>query len=286
MATNIHVEGKLKDKGLPNIMAKGTIARMDYNNYSYRNINIDGSFINNTFDGEVSMDDPNGMINIQGTACISKKNPSSNFMASIRNLNPKALRLFDKLGDAVINADIDTDISGSSLNNLNGTVNINDLSVDSEKSNLHLDSLQLTAQQTTNGNSLTLDSDFGHINVDGKFDYTTITQSITNFIASKLPTLPGLPQATNERNNDFTITADIYQSEWLNSFVDLPINILAPIHLEGSMNDHTHQMNLNATLPNFTYNDGSYENAIVNLLTSEVDEMVISGHGTTTGDVP
>ena len=278
LATNIHVEGKLKDKGLPNIMAKGTIARMDYNNYSYRNINIDGSFINNTFDGEVSMDDPNGMINIQGTACISKKNPSSNFMASIRNLNPKALRLFDKLGDAVINADIDTDISGSSLNNLNGTVNINDLSVDSEKSNLHLDSLQLTAQQTTNGNSLTLDSDFGHINVDGKFDYTTITQSITNFIASKLPTLPGLPQATNERNNDFTITADIYQSEWLNSFVDLPINILAPIHLEGSMNDHTHQMNLNATLPNFTYNDGSYENAIVNLLTSEVDEMVISGH--------
>ena len=278
IASNLTLDGHLHEKSLSSLTAKGTISRFDYNSYTYHDISIDGTYANQIIDGTLSMDDPNGKITIQGNATVDKNNPTGAFTASLRNFNPQGFRITDKFNDSVINADIDADISGNSLANICGTVNISDLSITGHDGEYRLNSLFLKADNHQNGNELSIDSDFGHFDIQGKFNYSTLAQSITNFIASKLPTLPGLPQMTHSGQNDFTLRADITKSDWLNTFFNLPVTITKPIHIDGSMNDETHQLDLNATLPRFSVNDGFYEDGIINVRTSSVNEVIISGH--------
>ena len=278
IATNLNLDGRLSNNAISSLTAKGTVSRFDYNSYSYRDIAIDGTYANQIFDGMLSMDDPNGKITIQGISTIDKNGPTGKFTASLRHFNPKALQITDKFNNSVIGADIDADISGNSLTDISGRVNISDLTISGQDEEYRLNSLFLNADNNQNNKRLSIDSDFGHFNIQGKYDYATIAQSVTNFIASKLPTLPGLPKTTNEHHNNFTFTADITKSDWLKTFFNLPVTIAKPIHLNGSVNDETHQLNLNSTLPRFSYNDGEYEDGIINVRTSSVDEVIISGH--------
>lgn len=267
VATRINVDGQLPHDKQITLKANGKVSRFDYKSYSYKDITIDGLYQNNNFDGLLAINDPNGEIRIDGQFTSDLKAPSAQLKAEVRHFNPAAMKLTNQWKDTVFELTMDANLKGSSLSTLMGDLNVDYFSMKSPEKTYELDNLRLVANKEDGERTLRMASDFAEMTVRGNFDYQTLAQSITNFVASKLPTLPGLPHSTKQQDNNFTISATITQSDWLNKLFDVPITLTEPIYLYGHMDDRENVLNLECSLPVVYYDGGRYENTRLSLRT-------------------
>lgn len=267
----LHANGKYKLKSV-----NGNVTKFDYNGYRYQNIalkyNSDGQYDH----GEVSIDDPNANVVAFGKK-KKAKTPDFSIGAKIRGLNLARLNLTDQFKDATIDADIEADIHGSNFNNALGSVSVSNFNVKGGNRDYHLSQLTINAQRNDNVHELAMNSDFGNIKVTGRYNYTTLLQSLTNIVGSKLPTLPGLPKMNHNIDNDFQINAQIVKSDWLNSLLGIPLNLKRPLTLEGSVRDSNRKIEMTLNLPSFDYGKSSYERGYIRL-TSPDDVLEAFAH--------
>ena len=81
------------------------------------------------------------------------------------------------------------------MDDAQGSIRISNLSLTASEQHepYQLDNLIVTSGYDEGVHFISLKSDFADAEVKGHFDYKTLPQSFINLIASKLPTLPGLP---------------------------------------------------------------------------------------------
>lgn len=260
MAADISVKGKLSDRKAPAIAIKGKINGIDYNNYRYSNISVDGSYGNNKITGKLNINDPNVGVDIEGNVERSGKISDIALKTNVRMLRPAAINLTKKWGDANFSVGINADFKASSLNDAKGKIDITNLSMTSPTDTFNMQSARLESGFDDDNHYLTLASDFGKAKLNGKFEYSTLTQSFTNFIGSKLPTLPGLPKTNKNVSNDFNVTANITRTDWLVKLLGIPLNASRPITLNAKIDDKAQDIFVNCRMENFEYANKQYKN--------------------------
>ena len=270
IATHINVDGLLPQGNQLSLKANGKVSRFDYKSYSYRDITIDGQYQNNLFNGLLAINDPNGEVKLEGQFNSDIHAPNAKLKAEVHHLNPSAMKLTDEWKGAVFELVLDANLNGTSLNTLMGDLDVDVFSMKSPDKEYVLDNLHISADKEEGQRTLRLVSDFADMTVRGNYDYQTLAQSITRFVASKLPTLPGLPHSARNysvNDNNFTLSATIKQSDWLNKLFDLPVTLTEPAYLYGHLNDRQNVLNLECSVP-VIYIDGSrYEEARLSLRT-------------------
>lgn len=167
-----NIEGKNFSLDRLSTLFDGTIHQLDFNGYSYTNINTAASFKNKIFSGKVGINDPNitfdfsGLINIQ-----NNKLPVYDFNAQIKHANLKNLLLVKTDSLAIISGDILANFAGNNIDELVGAIHINDLFYKVSPSRfLNVDSLRLLATLKNDSiRSIFFDSPLIQANVNGTF---------------------------------------------------------------------------------------------------------------------
>lgn len=260
LAANIHVDGNIKHKYYK---AKGAVQRIDYNRYAYHNVLIDGTFNDGLLVGKFDIDDPNLVADLQGSLSISKKNMSANITGNVRHFHPSAVRLLeDKLGNAVYGGSITASFTGNTLNTAKGNLNITNFSKQTPDGEYRLDSLRLHAGNKGQGHFITLRSDFAEADISGRFDYSTLIQSIKNAIVRKLPSIQQLTPIKYRRtqSNDFSLRASINRSDWIQEFFNVPVQLLEPVSISASLSKDAENIETNIFAPDVIYDNGHYKN--------------------------
>ncbi len=267
IASTIDVEGQLPISRAMTLLARGDITRFDYNDRTYNNIYVDGQYDNETFTGTLSIDDPNGLLTVEGT-CDLSGTPSGSLSASAQRLNPEALGLSIAPKDHVFDFNLTADLSGNSLENLSGTLDIEGLHVQGPGKNIQLSSLHIDTNNDNGSTSKHLDvtTDFGHATLSGNYDYRHIASCIGNIIHNQLPSL--LPHTTSDNHTQFTFSADIDHSDWLRQFTDIDLKLNAPLHIDGSIDESNNQLKANAHTTSLTYQGSDYQDVEMELWTS------------------
>ena len=202
------------------LAARGSIPRFDFNNYSFRNIQLDGSYNNGLIDGLASIADPNINLQVKGNYSIPSKQYAVN--ADIRHLQPSILGV--KMADKTYS----------------------------------LDDIQIEAKNQGKDSYLDLMAPFAEIHVSGQYDYATLVQSGTNLIASKMPTIPGIGKVSASAKNNFSIQAHVSSTEILRRMLGIPLTLSEPITLAGTLSDIHRSVNLQANIPGFEYSGAAF----------------------------
>ena len=246
---------------------KGHAPHFDYNGYPFQNLQVDGVYSHQTFDGLFSMNDPNGQVEIDGLIAV----PESKYVAhaSVRHFNPSVMKLVEMDGNRSFDFDVDADFTGESLATANGTLQLRDFTMRQNGENFRINQLNIKTGYVENRHFIDMDSDFGDLSLNGKYDYATLAQSVVNLIGDKLPTLPGLPRVTSGTHNDFTVDAHLQDAEFLRVFLGVPITLRVPAHLSGTMNDSRQQMELHLDMPSVIYDGSRYEELRLNMSTRD-----------------
>ena len=225
------------------LVAKGEIPLFDFNNYRFRNIRLDGSYNKGLIDGLASIADPNINLQVAGKYSIPKKQYEAQL--NLAHLQPTVLGV--KMAD--------------------NTYTLNDIRV--------------SAKNEGADSYLDLEAPFANIHVKGQYDYGTLVQTMTNMLASKLPTLPGIGKTSNKTRNNFSIEAEIASTEILQRMLGVPLDIQQPVVIDGNISDLDRSVNLTAQLPAFSYNGSDYSGGALQMNTEgdtlKVDARIKTG---------
>ena len=275
LTANIKLDGRLTPQH-PNFKAQGIITELAYNDYPFSHIGINGSYSDKGISGFLNIEDPNLIAQLEGAIdniTESKGTHKINLHGRISRIEPQALKLTDRWKEAVFAADIDADFTAKTLNDAKGTLQISNFSMTDNQDNAYrLDNLLITSGFKDQLHYVTLDSDFAKAELRGDFEYNTLPQSLTNFIGSALPTLPGLPPISKKAHNNFALRLQVTKSDWLQRLLGIELNLRQPVTLNARINDPSHTVNLESQMSDFIYNGARYTDGTL-LITAPTDTI-------------
>ena len=266
LSTDIELSGQLPDHQPLIVKADGVVHQFEFKGYNYQHINIDGLYSPTDIHGHASIDDANIGVMVDGSIIQTGKKHNVKLEATFANLSPKAINLSDKWGEARFFGDIKADFLASNLNDAVGTFDIIDLSMQGHRASYDLESFHIESGYDGDIHYVTMTSDFGEASIRGDFDYQTLPQSFTNFISTRMSTIPGLPPVDHSTHNNFSIQATIRKSDWIQHLLRTPFYLTKPITLQGSLNDERQQIFMECDIPQFFYEDKRYDNAHISIL--------------------
>ena len=247
------------------VLATGRIYDFNYNGYSYNNINVNASYRNKTLNGKIAIDDPNAKIALNGLVNLSSSRPIINAQAAIESFSPNTLGLTSKWRGTTFSCNIVADLSASNINDANGKIQIKDFKAAKPSSVYSIDNILVSAGNNKNMHFLNIDSDFGRIGIVGSFNYNTISRSVMNLLASKLPTMPGITYSPLKEHNRFKIDATLSDTKWLKEIMGVPLDIDMPLSMSGELDDRGKKIDLICDAPSFSYNGGRYKGASITI---------------------
>ncbi|MDD4603943.1 MAG: translocation/assembly module TamB domain-containing protein [Bacteroidales bacterium] len=239
MRTDINGQGlNLKDA---NLVMNVHIDSIFLNKYNYRNLDLTGSLADQKFNGKLAVRDPNLNLDFEGLIDLGDTLPNFDFSAMIHKAQLFRLHLLDRDSSLNLLTRIKVDFTGNSLDNIDGTINIDSLVYREGNQVISMDHFSLnTKQDTATGKSYHLRSDFVDADVTGSFSFKALIPSLTTFIKNYLASFSlrdSLIEKENLTNQVMNYHILFKQSGELTA-VFLPILEVAPnSSLYGSYNE-------------------------------------------------
>lgn len=261
VSLSLDAQGSSKD----NIGVSGSIYDISFNNYTYRNINLKADYINKALNGSATIDDPNLRATVEGLFEHRSPTPHLRVTTDVQTFAPAALNITKKWNGAQFAGTATCDIKGNNINNVEGLIDIADFTMQNADSCYAIRNINVETGFNDGNHFLSLKSDFGTIDLNGHFSYSSMVRSLLNLVADKLPTIPGLKKQPQTDHNDFTINASIHNTEWLQRLLGVPLEIHRPLSLSGELDDRNNSIDLWCDVPSFTYAGTNYRDAYINI---------------------
>ncbi|WEK18661.1 MAG: translocation/assembly module TamB domain-containing protein [Candidatus Pedobacter colombiensis] len=187
LTASLYVKGRGTEINSLSEKLNGDIDYIDFNDYRYRNVEIDGTFDKKFFDGSLKINDKNIQLVFDGGVNLNPKLPVFNFKANIKNARLRALKLYkDSLK---IDAIFSTNFSGSNLDNIQGNLRLQQIKLDNVKGIYNVDSIELQASGIGKERSLTVKSDILDASIKGQYDLNTLPSYYKTLAKKYIPSL-------------------------------------------------------------------------------------------------
>lgn len=268
------------------ILAKGSIKRIDVLDYTYTGIDLDGTFANRIFQGNVYMDDPNAGLTFSGKIDLNEKLPLITCNSNFDNIQLGKLNLLPSDTFGVVSANLSLSMLGSDADDLNGKLVLENIRYQNQSHAISLDSIVLTDKHNNPGHLIKLKSDVVNAEFVGKttlFDLPMAFIQIGNAYAPDLFGKLTTKGADSLQNFEFAI--QIKNDQSLVGFIDSSLNIRQPIRLAGSANTANDHFKLQLDTISWNWNDIEFVNHSLTIepdgtalnLISNADQFTLSG---------
>ena len=230
---------------------KGQIADVVVNNYTYRNLNVEGAFKKKLFDGSLSIDDPNAAFTLGGKIQLDKASPVFNFNADITRLNFQELGLIDR--DLAFQGKLALNFAGRNIDDFTGTAKVFDAILSNNGEPLSFDSLTL-ASDTVAGNNkvLTLQSLPVVAKVEGQYHILELPKIIQWYLGKYYPSyVKPIPEPPLKEDFTFSIHTDDVE-DYLD-LLKLPMTGFDNSDVSGRVSTVDHVFNVDVSVPEFSY---------------------------------
>lgn len=242
---------------------RGEVYSFHFNNYTYRNVALNGWLNKTAFNADIDANDPNAYFDISARGNFSET-PSFVVTGFVDSLKTMPLNFTTQ--PLVFRGKIDADIPNANPNNLEANVLITQSLFVSGTERLAMDTISLLASKRDSGQYIGLKSDVANAELTGQYQLTDLGNIIINNIQ---PYFSIAPSGTPARVQPYDIhfTADVVYSPILGSFVP-GLTAMEPLHAEGRL--ATGQgMQAVATTQAIVFNGNNIQNVSVNINTAD-----------------
>lgn len=177
---------------VPSMVASmnANFSAFEFNHYRYSNITVtEATLAKEVFNGVIDMHDPNVDLHYDGFVDFKdQKNPYLNFYARIDSADVGKLGFADTSYGLIVSTEMDFNMQGSNIDNLVGSISLNNLNFEKEGKKYSQSSMSLFSAFNTDGSrKLDFNSDFAIANMTGKFEIMEIDHAITDVMSAYLP---------------------------------------------------------------------------------------------------
>lgn len=256
VSMNIDVDGKgFKEKYLDTAI-KGAITKIDYNNYTYTNVVVNGNFKMPIYEGQISVSDPNLSMTFDGLLDLSKKDSRYDFHINVENADLRKLN-FLKDSVSVFKGDVVVQATGNTIENLQGNLYINKTSYQNVKGIYNFDDFAISSIFDTNKvRTITVNSpDIVEGQIVGKYEFSQLKKLVTNSLGSLYTNYKPLKVKKGQfLKFDFTVYNKIIEIFYPQ------ISIGSNTVVKGNINADNQEFKLNFNSPQIIASDNTFDN--------------------------
>ncbi|RDV16421.1 hypothetical protein DXT99_04265 [Pontibacter diazotrophicus] len=281
----ISMSGRLEGTGFTlqdaNLKVNATINQVQLLEYNYQNLTANGTLRNQTFVGQVAINDPNLILRADGEVNLASGRRAFNMLADLERVDLQALNLSSE--PLVISANANLDFQGLSLDTFEGTARFDSAQIVYKDNQLALDSVLIQSEITEGTRSLFLNSDLLALLVIGNFDYTTLTRDLENMVqeyqlnfeSDDAATAAYYSRKSVDGSNEYALTYNLNLKE-ANPILDLflpELEISDNATVEGSFrHGPTVILQMYADIDTMLYNDYTLYGNSIELNTSKLQQ--------------
>ena len=218
----------------------GTINHLEYKDYTYSNVTVDGELTRNLFDGTLVSDSEDARFQFKGKISGLDSIPEFRFKADFDQVRLKELNLSEKQMD--FGGQTDISLTGLKWEEQLGNVEVSDAwVVYDDQDTLDLDKIVVVQHKSDAGRRLKLYSDFGQIALSGQYHIPEIHQDFINIIGgnhkqlSELLGIDSLVKTTGEIH-DYSVLINLNQGFNLINYFTSGDYSLGPIDVDAHVN--------------------------------------------------
>ncbi|MFA5297161.1 MAG: translocation/assembly module TamB domain-containing protein, partial [Lutibacter sp.] len=265
ISLNATIKGSGLDPKTADASIEGTIEKVNYHKYDYKNLDLKGNIDNGLFQASAASNDPNLTFDLVSSGSFKDKYPTGKLKLNIDVADLEKLNLH--AGPMKIRGILDADIQSVDLDYLNGKFNIINLTIADEKEQFMLDSISMIVSSSTEKNTLLFKSQFLNAEIEGKYKLTTIADALANSVANYYNPNQGRKPSIAEKQQ-LVFKIEISDSPILLKFIP-ELNSLEPISITGSYNTVNDSIILNGTIPKLVYGDNTITNGVLKIDTKD-----------------
>ncbi len=234
---------------------KGTVDSIEYNNYKYQQIKLNGLISNNKFDGKFQLNDPNAHVLFEGKMDFRNSVPEFDFDASLHNVNLNKLNLTKKLEGCSFDINISSELSGKDMNSVNGEINLlNGIFVTQNKI-IPIDTFKIKAENLHDHNALFIQSDLFDGEIKGTYHLKTLYKTLKNEFSKYLPAISPHQDINDNYPSDFNFYFKTNRFAELLQELNTGFNIADSSILMGNFNHSEDDFSLYAESDSITFNN-------------------------------
>ncbi len=253
--------------------AIGLLSEIVYRGYTYRNIKADGRITPSYFEGVLDVADPNLRLNTEGRFVYRSSEllgPSRdlNLKMKIENVDLAALHFMNPKNGVVLSGDVDVRYkAGREKDNTHLDVQADRLTVTSPKRQYRFRDLRVEHASNGQNDYTILQSDLGHVEMQGDYDLASIVHGFRRMINHYLPSLR--IAKTEKKNavprNRFSIEAyDIHVNELLET-IGSDLRLAEGAFLKGMYDENRQLVDMHMVLPRLTVKKRYFDSLQVEL---------------------
>lgn len=265
ITSQLHIKGRGTEIKDLDEELKGHISHIDFKDYRYQNIDINGTFKKKFFEGNLSVNDKNVQLDFDGGVDLNPELPVFNFKANLKNARLKTLKLYkDSL---MLDASLSSNFSGSNLDNIQGYLLVQDITLNNARSVYQIDSVYLNAQGRSMERRLHLKSDILEAGINGQYHLATILSYFKSIGKTYIPSWH--VETGNYQTQVFDFRLKINDFEPIAELILPGLEVDKHSLLVGSFDSRTNKATLGGIIRRLKFRGMTASNLIIDEQTSE-----------------
>ena len=280
---NGSVSGSSFDIDKIKTVLNGTFSRFDFNDYSFSNIDFNGTIQNKFFNGDLKISDPNFDFTSNVEIDLTQSQPKFNVLGDLAKSNLKALHLINE--NFQLAGLFDLNFQGRNIDEFRGYAKVLNAVLLHDSTRLSFDSLAITSyDDSINKRVLFAQSNEFDVMVSGQYNILDLPNSFQAFLNHYYPSYINKPKTT-PKNQNFSVAINTRDFDNYAQVIDARLHGLDNAQLTGRVNtEDSGAFAISAYVPDFGWQNVSVENAtfrgtgnFVSLnVTGNVDKIQVS----------
>jgi hypothetical protein len=256
----------------------GIVNSFTINKYNYQNINVDGTFANNTYDGALSISDPNINLDFQGKVNLANEIPTFNFKANVKSAWLHKLNLDKKDTGSFVSFYATADVEGKNFDELQGEIKLWNSTLRKTGKEIHIDNFLMFTKTVNDTNRIILRSDLADAEVWGTYQFTELKHSFISLVRNYLPSVvANQPMVPGSATNNFKFEAELKNTRQVTDFFAPGLYISKDTKLSGTYDPFKNKLAFNMNVPLLQHGSKKWYNVYFNGQTLNHSFSFVSG---------
>jgi|GEM_PF-3543801 len=263
---NLQLDGKGLTLNSLDADLNGKINRLELNGYAYENIDVDGTFKQEKFDGNFTISDPNIDLAFKGKADFSKEIPDLNFNADVIALNLKKLNLTEK--EIIIKGAFDADLTGEKIDDFVGDIKVVDGVLNMEGETYEFDTLAINSSINNGQRKLSINSEIATGYIEGDFTPSELPNTFKQFIYPYFSQSAFYSNTAVVNNQKFETKIWIKKTEKLTQLFLPQLGNVEQAVIQGEFDYQKNYVDLKMAVPYTTFDEIGFRNFSIEVTNS------------------
>ncbi len=261
ISANVRLEGKGLTLQSLDSKFTGEIDKIFYNNYLYRNLNVDGNIYNKRFEGWFDINDPNMELDFRGLIDFSQKNNIFNFTTEICQADLYKTHWVSRDTISQIKGFLEIKAQGNKPENITGLLKLKDFQYKNEYDTYNFKDFTARSLVKDSIKQIQFQSnDIVSGEITGKFQYENIPLLVKNALGSVFANYK--IEALNQRE---FINYDLKIHNKIISLLNPDTYVSKNTHVKGKIDSKNNLFKLKLISPEIKLKKNSFSNIHLNI---------------------